>query len=65
MKMLLFWVVIIGFSIVAFWIYDKTSMMTTVFDSKISSPWFDLALVVLLGYTVVLRSISFYIKMLR
>lgn len=65
MKMLIFWVASIIAAALLCWFYDKTSILTTVFDVKVSSPWFDLALIVILGYTVVLRSISFYTKLLK
>jgi len=62
MKMLMFWVVLIIVSLVVYVIFDKVSIISTVFDESISSPWFDLSLVILLGYIAVLRTISFVSK---
>ena len=62
MKIALFWAIIILVGILTYILLNKISIIKTTFDLDISSPWFDLSLIIPLGYTVVLRCISFISK---
>jgi len=62
MKMIMFWLVMVFVSVLAIIFYKQTSILETVWDPKNSSPWFDFVIMILCGWTAIIRGILAFQK---
>jgi len=65
MKALIFWSVTILGSLGLYFVLHKTSAITTYFDQRVSPISCDIAIILICGYTALVRIISVFGKLFK